>query len=120
MEYKFRIWDTTLKKMYDLAKLKDYPLEYLLKGDTPYTKFMQYTGLKDKNGKEIYDGDILKKLGCWIIRVEYKDGTFWIRDLEQVRYINKITYVPISLFGIGNWTIMGNIHENPNLLTGVD
>lgn len=79
----------------------------------------QYTGLKDKNGTEIFEGDILKKDGCWSIRIEYEDGTYWIKDLDKTRYNNEITCIPISLFDINTWEVIGNIYENPELLKEV-
>jgi len=68
----------------------------------------QYTGLHDKNGKEIYEGDIL----------EYHDGT-GVRDRDKVEWLIDGWYCaqPMhTLFLHKYWEIIGNIYENPELL----
>ncbi len=72
-------------------------------------EIMQYTGLKDKNGKEIYDGDILKQFGD-ILTVFWEDGGFSVKKQDG---INKgLTLVPSYLI---DCKVIGNIHENPEL-----
>jgi uncharacterized phage protein (TIGR01671 family) len=74
-------------------------------------EIMQYTGLKDKNGKEIYEGDIIN-LSSWepsVYLVAWDRGAFYMakKNLEEV---GDIKYVESG-------EIIGNIYENPELLT---
>jgi hypothetical protein len=74
---------------------------------------MQYTGLKDKNGKEIYDGDIVKVSGfSELMEVYFKDGYFGWGKEHRGMY----SFDP---FGTEDLEVIGNIWENPELLEGV-
>ena len=92
-----------------------------VQGDTPI--FMQYTGLKDKNGKEIYERDVLTfKKGGFIFEkycVEYmKNGAMFIaRNIKTKQYLNfNATYGDDEKTLDERFEIVGNIHENPELL----
>ena len=124
---KFRAWEDFNNKMYkcmvgNTDKMDDdwiCPLVWVeerkewLHSDTCIV--MQYTGYKDCEGKEIYEGDILERENCWRARVEFDNGSFMIR-IDRVRYNNRVCNVPIGDFGVFEWRVIGNIYENKELL----
>lgn len=68
----------------------------------------QYTGLKDKNGREIYGGDTLRWLK-YLVQVGWCEGAFIDCHMDSNRLL--------SNHALNMYTITGNIHENPELLT---
>ena len=99
-EIKFRDFEPELKKM------RYFNLEQFDREEhNSYGNIMQYTGFVDKNGKEIYDGDIVHISGI---------GNYEITDICQ----DFDMLVNAKVEGDLN-EIVGNIYENPELITEV-
>lgn len=123
-EIKFRAWtDIGIvdRKMY-YQRLTDYltpvftPAGYGL--FNPTLRVMQFTGLKDKNGKEIYEGDIITIYGYEMnYEIIFKRGCF---GFELINPINKISMNFATFKNIDqeyvDCEVIGNIFENPDLL----
>lgn len=101
-EIKFRAWHKNNNKMrYDVTT-------DLL--DRDYLEFMQYTGLKDKKGKEIYEGDIVDINGA-IGEVKFcNDGTY------RIYFKNSIPQLHLYIF---DTKVIGNSHEDKELLNNI-
>lgn len=75
----------------------------------------QYTGLKDKNGREIYEGDILYWDDNISGVIKYKDGSFYFETVDEF-YSSWLRVIKHDLET--RMEVIGNIYENPELLGG--
>lgn len=117
---RFRAWDKEENKMInwgDLGFFKNKNDEDLRVLDLTYfppkfknVKLMQSTGLKDKNGVEIYEGDIIKNSYDEIYTVKWFDAAFYLEE----KYNGGFDYHELHFED--NKKVIGNIYENPKLL----
>jgi uncharacterized phage protein (TIGR01671 family) len=120
--FKFRVWTQYPRE--PLAMASTYEMErcmlernytvvegvYSCHPEEGYQILEQCTGLKDKNGTLIYEGDILlNHLDQKRAIVFHNSGLgFWHND----------EWYPLNSYRAGNEEVLGNIHENPELLNG--
>lgn len=127
-EIKFKVWDKENKKMYylddsDGLKLYHYghfKWRMLLNNGLPEINdengiLMQYTGLKDKNGKKIYEKDFLM-INNGDIREKYTVS--WIESELRWGLTKDKLYGALKLHSFGKLEVVGNEYENPKLLGG--
>lgn len=122
-EVKFRAWDKEKKKMFEVTAIEFkgcYVGRFHNREETAGLEIgpgdngeqetyesspilMQYTGLKDKNGKQIYEGDVVKK---------------WKGEIGQIKWVGSgLKVEPWTPGDINDsWEVIGNVHENPELL----
>ena len=133
-ELKFRAWLTKEKVMsrpFTLGETTIYSKE-----NKPLCGFqdkdliiMQYVGLKDRNGKEIYEGDIVRVKCIWekgkieeyIGVIVFEDFAFGVKLKKVVKlpkgyYCEEIDGQPYYLLHWDEIEVIGNVYENPELL----
>jgi len=121
-EIKFRLWNPQEKKMfYDVQDcfhdmygdgvFGEHGFNELLEdAKEGRCVLMQYTGLKDKNGKEIWEGDIVEGIRGVKGECKFKKGRFLVEYEDEM----ELTFIYENKTDI---KVLGNIYENPELLT---
>lgn len=126
-EIKFRAWDKELKEWtnYSISNINGNIIDFYNKEagfwetDKEGERFAlcQYTGLKDKNNREIYEGDIVRNFGSDYVPV-YTKGIYMALNTEQLKYPEEHRQLSTQFNVIwrNGCEIIGNIYENPELL----
>ena len=143
---KFRALDKDYEKMtyfededYDYRPPCVFRLEQVFKKDSNYDDYedfeyndvtdivevMQYTGLNDENGKEIYEGDIIEFSYDMFVgnfdtfvakgKIVFEEGAFYVEVFENERTTKDEAYLLYSI-NLDTIEVIGNIYENPDLV----
>ena len=124
---KFRAWHTKANEMFSAEEMGKDEMTLAVDGrgfvnvsgnSTGLSQYivemipMQFTGLKDKNGKECFESDLIKDIDDVIFKIEYRE------DYLQVVAIKTVypDWQPTMLKDLKPFEVIGNIYENHNLL----
>ena len=113
-EIKFRAWNVLDKKMLNWGDIFHLPAWEIFPGTPEQRPFniMQYTGMEDKNGREIYEGDIIKyddaggEAHTQVVRYDDEMGAFGCDRGALMDHFNCMWEIEV----------LGNIYENPEIL----
>lgn len=114
---KFRAWHTELKRMRyftDFSKLLNRD-SYMCVGDF---EWMQFTGIHDKNGKEVWEGDVVK-VRNWTPIGKKPTYSKILVEYRQVSGSDDMGTDMVGFIDHSGDEVVGNIYENPELLKGV-
>lgn len=111
---KFRAWDSEKKEIEVFKTYEEISELFLaLSADDGFYSIMQSTGLFDKNGKEIFEGDIVLVLDSpYTVFYDNERGSYRLKPHDarwNVDYMSNFSHS-------GNFEIIGNIYENKELL----
>lgn len=104
-EIKFRVWSSYRSKMIEWGELLNLRAHSVFNMCQPELPLMQYTGLKDCNGVDIYEGDILECPDNQRYEVVFENGSFGIAGFDYDDH-----WYPEEFL------LVGNIHQHPELL----
>lgn len=137
-EIKFKGWNSIVCRMSDPMTLREI---YETKAvQWHIIDWLQYTGLKDKNGVEIYEGDIVEAWSsgskvifmikwrqegspCWLLYPNFQNRDHW--SISATKYKKGKQFITVECkvtepdkegFYDDGLSVIGNIHENPELL----
>lgn len=112
-DIKFRVWDNVdyMSKPFTLLDVQRRLTQF-----THDCTVMEYTGLTDKNGTEIYEGDICKyKVSVWPNGLDYEEVKV-VEDLQCSMFDGNYGGGQDFYESISEIEIIGNIYENPELI----
>ena len=130
-EIKFRVWHPDEGNMYYFncfKEITDWQADDFYRADNTddaCVDFMQFTGLHDENGKEIYEGDIIEFSYDMFVgnfdtfvakgKVVFEEGAFYVEAFENERTTEGEAYLLYSI-NLDTIEVIGNIYENKELL----
>jgi len=104
----------------EIVGVSNYSNVGVVKFDKNRIELMQFTGLLDKNGKEIYEGDIIM-ISHWSETPPINTPIRHETDIIPVKWVlGRFNIAPERYLNGDVYEIIGNIYENPELLTPVD